>query len=267
MPSTRVTLLRGALAAGLLLAATGAAQQPLVTPHYYGFQLPELLPGEAIEGELTDSDGQNFKDGSRLDLYGLTAAAGETHTVTVSTTAFEPVLSVFGPDGSFVAHADFGASFGEVSATFVADTSGRYVVVVSGWADYDMGAYRVRRLATAAGPSEARAVTLPTTLDSRITADLPPLPVGFGGGAEYFSFELEEETLLLAAMRSSELDAYLTLYDATGAVVAENDDDGYSTDAMLVALLEPGSYVIAASTYFFGQVGEYTLTLEPYYRR
>src|SRR5690606_37759845 len=76
---TRQNLLqRLAIVAALLAAATVAlVQQPLVVPHYYAFQLAELQPGAEVAGELTESDGQNFKDGSRVDLYVLGAVAGE----------------------------------------------------------------------------------------------------------------------------------------------------------------------------------------------
>ena len=268
MPTLTKPITRTALALTLLTAsAAGLAQRPLVPPHYYSFQLTELQPGQEVAGELTTSDGQNFKDGSRLDLYALRARAGEAQVVRVVSPAFSPVVSVFDEAGNLVAYADYGFDFGDVSVSFVAETDGRYLVVVSGWSDYDLGEYTVARLAAAGGPGDARQVTLPTRIESAITADMVPLPTGFGGGAEYFAFEVEEETLVLAAMSSAELDAYLTLFDATGAIVAENDDDGYTTDAMLVALLEPGAYVLAASTYYVGEVGAYTLTLEAYYRR
>lgn len=268
MPTLTKPITRTALALTLLTAsAAGLAQRPLVPPHYYSFQLTELQPGQEVAGELTTSDGQNFKDGSRLDLYALRARAGEAQVVRVVSPAFSPVVSVFDEAGNLVAYADYGFDFGDVSVSFVTETDGRYLVVVSGWSDYDLGEYTVARLAAAGGPGDARQVTLPTRIESAITADMVPLPTGFGGGAEYFAFEVEEETLVLAAMSSAELDAYLTLFDATGAVVAENDDDGYTTDAMLVALLEPGAYVLAASTYYVGEVGAYTLTLEAYYRR
>jgi len=268
VPTLTKTIWRALLTAAVLsTAATGLAQRPLVVPNYYSFQLTELRPGEEVVGELTDEDGQNFKDGSRLDLYALTARAGEAHTVRVFSPVLSPVLSIFDEQGVLVAFADYGVSFGDVSVSFVAQSAGRYLVVVSGWSDYDLGEYTVTLSATAAGPGDAELVTLPATVESAITTEMPPLPNGFGGGAEFFAFEVEEETLLLATMSSFDLDPYLTLYDASGAVVAENDDDGYSTNSMLVALLQPGSYVIAASTYFAGETGAYTLTLETYYKR
>lgn len=262
------TLRRAALAlAALLLAATALAQRPLVSPNYYTFQLPELAPGEPVTGYLDESDGQNFKDGSRLDLYQFTAEAGEAQSVRVVSPVFSPVVSVFDELGNLVAYVDYGMEFGDVAASFITDTAGRYLVVVSGWSDYDLGEYTITRAALTGGPADARPVTVPSTVESAITAEMPPLVTGYGGSAEYFAFEVNETTLLVATMSSAVLDAYLLLLDADGNVVAENDDDGYTTDAMLVAMLEPGSYVLAASTYYLGEVGDYTLTLEAFYRR
>src|SRR5690606_798228 len=107
----------GVLVASVVTSAV--AQQPLVTPNYYLFQLPALSAGQELSGELTTDDGQNFKDGSRLDMYGLVVRQGETVTLRVVSSAFEPVLSVFDPTGALVAYNDFGESFGDVSTSYV----------------------------------------------------------------------------------------------------------------------------------------------------
>jgi len=255
----------GVLVASVVTSAV--AQQPLVTPNYYLFQLPALSAGQELSGELTTDDGQNFKDGSRLDMYGLVVRQGETVTLRVVSPAFEPVLSVFDPTGALVAYNDFGESFGDVSTSFVAGSSGRHVVVVSGWSDYDLGEYVLSTGRATGGPEAASSVELPASIESAITSEMAPAPGAFGGGAEYFSFEITEELLFLANMVSFDLDPVLTLYDQDGNIIATNDDDGFTTDSLLVALLAPGSYVLAASTYYAGESGEYSLTLETYYRR
>lgn len=267
---TTRSLKRSSTVLAVLVAAVlsnAAAQQPLVTPHYYLFQLPVLSLGEELSGELTAQDGQNFKDGSRLDMYGLVVQQGETVTLRVVSPDFEPVVSVFDPSGALVAYNDFGESFGDVSASFIAGASGQHVVVVSGWSDYDLGSYVLSSGRATGGPEEASLVELPATIESAITSEMAPAPGAYGGGAEYFSFEITEELLFLASMVSSNLDPVLTLYDQDGNIVATNDDDGFTTDSLLVALLGPGSYVLAASTYYAGESGDYTLTLETFYRR
>lgn len=258
------------LAALLVLATLGAiaqAQQPLTAPNYYLFQLPGIAPGDEVSGELTETDGQNFKDGSRLDMYALAVSPGETVTLRVESADFVPVLTVFDVSGALVAFNDFGDDMGGVSTSFLADAGGRYVVVVSGWSDFDLGSYVLSSGRVRGGAETASPIDLPATLSSTIAADMAPAPGAFAGGAEYFSFDVAEELLLLASMASSDLDAALILYDADGNIVATNDDDGFTTDSLLVALLSPGSYVLAASTYFAGESGDYTLTLETFFRR
>lgn len=259
-------LLRAAATVLALALVTSAfAQQPLTVPNYYAFQLHDLEAGIEVLGTLDQSDGQNFKDGSRLDLYALDARAGEAYALSVMSFDFEPVISVFDHSGNLVAFGDYGEEYGTVSASFVADASGGHVVVVSGWSEFDLGSYELTM--TQASQSATTAVKLPSEISSDITSAMAPAPGGFGGGAELFSFQVEEELLLLAAMHSIDVDPVLTLYDEFGTMIASNDDDGLTTDSLLVAYLQPGSYVLAAGTYFAGETGAYTLSLETYYPR
>ena len=69
MPSTALRSIL--LIAGLLAGATALARQPLTSPVYYLITAPQLVDGAAIAGELTLDSGQNFKDGSRLDVFVL----------------------------------------------------------------------------------------------------------------------------------------------------------------------------------------------------
>lgn len=257
--------------ASLLLATalwgTAVAQHPLTTPHYYAFQLPVLEVGSPLHGALEQSDGQNFKDGSRLDLYALNAVRGESYLITVTTADFAATLSVFDPGGTLVAFNDYGEWYAESSTTFQATEDGRHLVVVSGWSEFDLGSYSVTLADSSRRSESTTAVTLPAQLTSTITLDMAPAPGGYGGGAEHFSFHVDEPLLLLASMSSDELDSVLTLFDERGELVASNDDHDGSTDAQLVALLQPGDYVITASAYFAGESGEYTLRLQPYFER
>lgn len=67
-------------------------------------------------------------------------------------------------------------------------------------------------------------------------------------------------------MRSSEFDAYLVLRQSApfGAIVAEDDDSGGGTDALIrMRLPATDTYFITASSYSSGQVlGRYSLDLD-----
>ena len=62
-------------------------------------------------------------------------------------------------------------------------------------------------------------------------------------------------------MASEDLDAVLTLFDGeTGEFMAENDDfDGF--DARITRTLAAGCYMVMATSFDFGEMGAYNLTI------
>ena len=63
---------------------------------------------------------------------------------------------------------------------------------------------------------------------------------------DYYTFTLPADALVLAVMTSSEVDGYLTLYDANGNQV-RNDDNTYgANDPLIVQYLPAGTYKLAA---------------------
>jgi hypothetical protein len=63
---------------------------------------------------------------------------------------------------------------------------------------------------------------------------------------DYYSFTLAADSLVLAVMTSSEVDGYLTLYDATGNQVRSDDNTYGSNDPLIVQYLPAGAYKLAA---------------------
>jgi hypothetical protein len=92
------------------------------------------------------------------------------------------------------------------------------------------------------------------------------------GQRSKYTLTLNEDAALDLALRSpvdsglSGLDPYLRVYDAEGELVAENDEEDFTDDALdatLTALeLPAGEYVIEAGSYNDSSAGEYTLTIE-----
>lgn len=108
-------------------------------------------------------------------------------------------------------------------------------------------------------------------------ADLMPLPIGT---ASEFSLEGSDETdvegrhhdlyrIDIAAatdldidMESSEIDSYLRLHDASGALLAWNDDASNLTlDARISAALQPGCHILVASSASPDEFGDYSLDI------
>ena len=85
------------------------------------------------------------------------------------------------------------------------------------------------------------------------------------GFAQYYSFTLEEDAQVTIELNSA-VDPYLLLRagDArTGDFIHENDDivAGVDLNSRLTATLAAGTYTIEATTYYTGEMGDFTLTI------
>ena len=69
------------------------------------------------------------------------------------------------------------------------------------------------------------------------------------GSGQLFEFELGAETSVLIQTHGAEGDSVLTLYDASFALIAENDDGGVGYWSRMVAVLEPGQYYLEVRPY------------------
>jgi hypothetical protein len=80
--------------------------------------------------------------------------------------------------------------------------------------------------------------------------------------ADRYRFSLTETTLIRITMVSAELDAFLTLQNATtGAVITRNDDGNGGTDSRIERALPAGQYVVVASSFSENETGGYTLSV------
>ena len=84
----------------------------------------------------------------------------------------------------------------------------------------------------------------------------------YGDIAEPVSFDGREDEDIAITMTSTSLDSYLMLVGPEGTVLAENDDDGDSSDSRIeTRLTATGTHTIWAGSYDGDETGAYTLTL------
>ncbi len=242
------------IAALLLVASVAFGQQPVQSPNYLLSGAPSLELGVPVGGALTPASGRNFKDGTYLDVLIVRAQAGESVALLVESDAFDTYLSVFDPVGSLIAANDDAWDVSDAwyasQVAFEAALTGAYVVVVSGFAPTDLGAYTATRidwvapepvLVDVAGPGIFRGVLEPGT------------PVAY-------RFTVDAPATLTATLRSLAFDTYVTLL-VDGVVVAENDDFE-DTDSQVLVDLEPGTYVVEVAGYFGDASGAFGLDLD-----
>lgn len=257
------------------LATAAVAQRPFVVPNYYVSQLPLLASGDPAFGELTVEDGQNFKDGSRVDLYQFEGEAGSHVTLTLSSYDFDTYLSVFDPDGFRLdynddADAPYSDAY-ESRLDLYLDYSGKYTVVVTGYADYDLGAYTLELVTQGAASFDGtEPLTVPGSITGLLSSSDGAVPGGWTGPGKGYGFTIAEATVMRVDAASSDFDTYLYVFTSDGYLVNSNDDADYSeasnyaTDSMLFIALQPGSYYVYVSTWNGDDVGAFTLTLEEY---
>jgi len=258
-------VLLSALVPGFLLAlamyATGLSQTLTPAIFYYA-SAPELSVGGSVSGELTFASGQNFKDGSRVEVVVLRAEPGTPVVVDVSSDAFDAYLTVYGPDGSVLDAVDDGPSGLDPQIAFTPQQPGAHLLVVSGYGAWDLGAFEVR--ARAATPVATEALPLPGRVEASLQGSEPADPeVGYGA-TRSFALQVEERSLVRLRASSDAFDTVLALFDDAGWL-DQNDDAGDTTDSELFLELEPGSYRVAVAAWGDG-AGPFTLSAERYVR-
>lgn len=262
----------------LALSLTATAQRPFIVPNYYVSQLPVLTPGVAAAGELTEADGQSYKDGAHLDLYQFEGVVGAYVELELRSYDFDTFLSVFDPAGNLVeANDDADYDGGDANRSYVSlyvDQEGRYTVVASAYAQYGLGAYELRLdVQPSFSLDDATVVTVPGVIDGALAATDPVVPEGWTGPSRAYRFTLESEVALKIDAASSDFDTYLYLFDAAGRLLASNDDhdyseaSGYATDSQIFAALAPGEYVVYVSSWSGEAEGDFTLTFQEYVPR
>lgn len=245
-----------------LSASVVGLSQTLTPAIFYYASAPELSVGGSVSGELTFASGQNFKDGSRVQVVVLRAEPGTPVVVDVSSDAFDAYLSVYAPDGSMLDAVDDGPDGLDPQIVFTPRQQGAHLLVVSGFGAWDLGAFEVR--ARAAKPVATQALPLPGRVEASLQRTEPADPeVGYGA-TRSFTLEVEERSLVRLRASSETFDTVLALFDDAGWL-DQNDDAGGTTDSELFLELEPGSYRVAVAAWSDGS-GPFTLSAERYVR-
>ena len=88
----------------------------------------------------------------------------------------------------------------------------------------------------------------PLTADGRWTTDDCDSRFRAGSDAHTYSFEVAEAGRVRIDLASTEADSFLYLMSEDGARITDNDDGAAALDARIELTLEPGSYLVEATT-------------------
>lgn len=106
----------------------------------------------------------------------------------------------------------------------------------------------------------------PATLSSEEindTLSVADIPTGFGGFAKDYVVNLEAGDQITIDAVSNEFDTLVTLMDANGITVSENDDgpDGTTNSLLFARISEGGKYTIRVRSYSGDGGGSFSLKL------
>lgn len=96
--------------------------------------------------------------------------------------------------------------------------------------------------------------------DTLTTADIP---TGFGGFAKDYVVDLEAGDQITVDAISDDFDTLVTLMDANGITISENDDgpDGSTNSLLFARISEGGKYTIRIRSYAGEGAGPFTVKL------
>lgn len=252
-----------------------------------------IEPGDTVRDSLERGD-QTLGSGEFADAWRFRGRRGQTYTVSLDSSDFDPYLVVRGPGGLSEDNDDDpsqrGSSNSRVTFTMPADgevelsatsygsgETGRYALAVEDGGqvygdtrnangNYAQNLNRQPQRPgnqPASAPSSDAPITVGQTRDGRLGQGARTLPSG-----EYvnnFTLRGRRGQQLDLRMSSSEFDPYLQLNGPNG-FSAFNDDDEDQDDShdsrLIVTLPTDGAYTIAATSYEAGESGGYRLSVD-----
>ena len=201
-----------------------------------------LNPGDQITSALSAASCRTNL--GLTDLYTVTLPVAGVLDLEVDSMAFDTIVAVRDARDNLILRDDDvnGLTIAHVTATLPA---GVYTIAAASTAG--AGPYHLATGFTAQ-PVPACTFAQPLNLNGGYIQRLGPNScIGSNGQAvDYYSFTLPVDSLALAVMTSSEVDGYLTLYDANGNVLRTDDNSYGSNDPLIVQYLPAGSYKLAA---------------------
>jgi hypothetical protein len=201
-----------------------------------------LHAGDAPTGTLS---ADSCRTGMGIsDVYTLTLGSAGTVDLDMSASAFDTILVIRDSKDNLIVRNDDvdGVDDAHITADLPA---GAYTVVAA--ASSGSGSYR---LAARFSPHDIAPCTFAQSLDLNggyiQRLGTRSCRASNGQPVDYYTFTLPADALVLAVITSSEIDGFLTLYDAAGNVLRTDDNSYGSDDPLIVQYLPAGTYKLAA---------------------
>ncbi|TDB04570.1 hypothetical protein [Halomonas marinisediminis] len=224
-----------------MTATSGCGSDTLVLGNAYRLMASadDLATGMRNEGPLRGGDSiTGVLEGGAQNRYHLNVDEPSEVSIELSSAQFDALLNLDG-EGQSLSNDDGGGGINGTDALLeTVLLPGRYEVAVSGYGaaggDYTLEMQR------SAFEGELRN-------DGEILLEESLVGILDGSGPNSYRLTLEETTGIRVVLGSSSFDAVLRLHG--NGVDISDDDSGGNLDALLSAVLEPGSYTLEAQSY------------------
>ena len=221
--------------------------------------------GETVTGSIRTTDCGSPDDEGYIDLYQFRQAASGPVSVMLDVPGSSVTMGIvlFDTDENVI---DFGrVEPGEQFAVGGTLDEGTYFIVIiaaspGAQSTYSFNSARSIRFT---GPpflncTVAQTYTFGATVNGTLGTGDCVTPDG--AYIDRHQFTLATARTVTITMTSDEVDSFLYLFDAQGAMLARNDDQGIETfDSRISVSLPAGTYAIGASAYDQFEAGAYTL--------
>lgn len=249
-----------ASALALLVTASGAAAPS---------RLDTLSLGETRTGRLEPGD-LTLPSGEYMDRWGFVGREGETLTIDLISSDFDPYLILQRPDGTQFDNDDRAPGDLNARASQRLTLDGRYSIVVTTYSPGETGAYTLTVTPGLAPPppdpdavAEA-APPIPVALGFQAQGTLAPGDTRLHSGrfVDEYVFEGQAGHQVMIDMRSTALDCHLTLIHPRGEQTINDDLAPGRLDSHIeLTLPDSGTYRLRASSYRAGETGAYGIAI------
>jgi hypothetical protein len=235
---------------------------------------PAVRMGQTVTGRLEASD-PKLDDGSHYDVYTYSGSPGEEIVITLSSSDFDPYLTLarsIGGEVQRVAQDDDSGPGNNAQVRATLDARGSYMIVANSFSADETGRYSLvvqsaDQVPTSAERGAASGMTALRTgqpVTGRLErSDAMLSDSSYADNYLYRGVPGEE---VLVTLRSTDFDAFLTVASTDGEDVSDvrhDDDGGGGTNAqMRVRVDENGLYLVRANSVAPRATGSYTLTVE-----
>lgn len=234
----------------------------------------QAQPGQRLEvGNLSAFDEVDAA-GRHFDLYNIEVVEGETYTLEVNATGFDPILSVTSDHDEFFLEEndDYEGSTTRSLVQFIAPVSGEFQVRVLSFEAAGEGTYQLtidsgenhgidhnhhEPIIAPPNATEGEVIETEGVLEDsdEVTED--------GRYIDTYTFAGQAGQQVRIDLDGDEFDAFLALKAPSGRLIEADDFQGDVSRSVLESILsEAGEYQVQVTTYDANETGSYKLQIE-----